>query len=409
MQTDGFTVYEIALSNPDRVGLMSNTSPTRAADKFEQTHGLKLLLFVNAKGEVEKGCYMAIETSTAAELDNVHYKKAGSLNGNVIYYNLNGTMSNGIAYVSGKAQHRISYLPESEVMALKGGDGSRMVQGCSSYYIETGYYYCVFTPYSENCGWQSTGYSSYTICDSNNTQLTLADENYGGGGGGGTSNEGGASQNSNVIPANPYMPGQDKNPQDPKKYMNCFNNISNDGASFKVIVQVQEPVPGMRINYGINGVGHTAITLVKKGNNGVTITQTIGFYPAANKFSGPSKIVDNAKAGEEGNVDFTISMEFDLGSNSDAFGKIVDGVANPPHEYQLFVMNCTAFVVGACSLGGINLPSALNGVAGFYDPLNLVQAMTPSGLGASMRDLKANGDNRVKINPSSTVSKGPCN
>ncbi len=55
------------------------------------------------------------------------------------------------------------------------------------------------------------------------------------------------------------------------------------------------------------------------------------------------------------------------------------------------------------------LPNALNGVATFYDPLNLVQAMTPSELGASMREAKANGDSRVKSNPAPTQNHGPYN
>ena len=86
----------------------------------------------------------------------------------------------------------------------------------------------------------------------------------------------------------------------------------------------------------------------------------------------------------------------------------MDGISNPPTEYELLGMNCTAFVVGVCNLGGITLPNALNGVATFYDPLNLVQAMTPSELGASMRKAKANGDSRVKSNPAPTQSHGPC-
>ncbi|MDQ8004412.1 MAG: hypothetical protein REI64_06390 [Pedobacter sp.] len=160
VKPDDLTVYEITLNNPDRVGLMSNTSKTKDLDKFEQTHALKLLLFVNEQGKVEKGCYMLIEASTAAELINVHYKRAGNLNGNVVYYNLNGAMSNGVAYVNGKAKRRISYLSESEIMAIKRGDDSRMTQGCSMFYIETGYMGCIY----DYCTWYSTGYVGFPIC-----------------------------------------------------------------------------------------------------------------------------------------------------------------------------------------------------------------------------------------------------
>ncbi|WP_461788653.1 hypothetical protein [Pedobacter sp.] len=329
--TDGFTVYEVHLDNPDRVGLMSNISKTKEPTEFENTHGLKMLFFVEGNGKVAKGCYMAVEASTTAELAEVHYKNAGGLNGNVIYYKLDGTMSNGIAYVGGRARHRISYLPDSEMFAIKNGDGSRMAHGCTMRYIETGYYYCVFTPYSENCGWQSTGYSGFPVCDNSGGYVDNDVEQGFEGGSGDNVNS-----SSNIIPLNPYLPGYDKSPIDPKKYANCFKNIQNAGATYKVVVQVQEPTPGIRLNYGVNGVGHTAITLIKKGSNGVTVSQTIGFYPSGNKFSSPSKMVDNAKKSDENNnIEFTVSMEFDLAGNVQAFNKILDGISNPPAEYEL--------------------------------------------------------------------------
>jgi hypothetical protein len=230
------------------------------------------------------------------------------------------------------------------------------------------------------------------------------------GGSSGQSNSG-----SYVIPENPYIPDQDKSAIDPEKYIKCFNNISNVGATYKVIVQVEEPLPGTRINWTpSNGVGHTAITIMKKGSDGVSITQTIGFYPAGStaseKLLGPSKIVDNAKIGDSNKLEFTVSMEFNLGNNTSAFDNILNYISSPPSTYELFGMNCTAFVVGACSSGNITLPSALNGVAGFSDPLNLVQTMVPAGLGNAMRAAKANGDTRVKTNQATAPqSKGACN
>jgi hypothetical protein len=71
--------------------------------------------------------------------------------------------------------------------------------------------------------------------------------------------------------------------------------------------------------------------------------------------------------------------------------------SSPPSTYELFGMNCTAFFVVACASGSITLPSALNGVAGISDPLNLVQTIVPAGLDNTMRAAKANGDTRVKL------------
>lgn len=221
------------------------------------------------------------------------------------------------------------------------------------------------------------------------------------GGGGGTSGSG-----SNTIPNDPYMPGQDHQAINIKDYTKCFENIPNAGASYKISVQVQEPFENSDWNYGKNGVGHTAITLTKTGSNGESITQTIGFYPADNKFVGPSKIVDNATNDP---INFTIQMNFDLGVNGERFNSIINYISNPPKIYELMGMNCTYFINEACKKGGIALPSAWSNIAGFMDPLNVARVMTPAGLAQSLRNLKNNGDNRIKTNPGKApLGKGSC-
>jgi hypothetical protein len=220
---------------------------------------------------------------------------------------------------------------------------------------------------------------------------------------GGDSSTGGIS-GTNVIPSAPYMPGQDHPAINPKDYIKCFENIPDAGASYKISVQVQEPFENSDWNYGKNGVGHTAITLTKTGSNGESITQTIGFYPAANKFEGPSKIVNNGN-----DMDFTIQMNFDMGTNDEKFNAILNYISNPPKTYGLMGVNCTYFINEACKKGDLVLPSAWSNIAGFMDPLNVAQVMTPAGLGQSMRSLKNNNDNRIKTNPGKAPSsKGPC-
>ena len=111
-------------------------------------------------------------------------------------------------------------------------------------------------------------------------------------------------------------------------------------------------------------------------------------------------------------TDYTIRMIFDMGSNTTDFKKILAGVENPPSQYDLLEMNCTAFVVGICSSGGISLPNAFTtvGVAGVG---GVTTAMTPGGLGHSMRNAHSQGDNRVSSGPTSVsnnpASNGPCN
>jgi hypothetical protein len=219
---------------------------------------------------------------------------------------------------------------------------------------------------------------------------------------------GSGSAGSYNIPDDPYMPGQDNVAIDPKKYTKCFESIPNAGATYKVIVQVQEPAPGTSFNWApSNGVGHTAITLIKQGSNGMRVAQTLGFYPADNKISGPSKMVDNSDQ-----TDYTIRMEINMGGNFTDFKKNLSGIESPPSTYELLGMNCTAFVVGVCSLGGITLPNAITTV-GLSGPGGATMAMTPGGLGYSMRAAHAKGDSRVASGPTSTgsnpASNGPCN
>lgn len=267
---------------------------------------------------------------------------------------------------------------------------------------------------SETCQWPPNMCGvTYSLIDS--SEETVCEDVWfpdpptdpGDGGGSGGSGDGGEnSSESNIIPEDLYMPGQDHPAINPKDYVKCFENIPDAGASYKISVQVQEPLENSDWNYGKNGVGHTAITLTKIGSNGESITQTIGFYPAGNKFEGPSKIVDNAS---DDPISFTIQMNFDLGSNGDKFDLILAYISNPPKEYKLLGMNCTAFVFDACNRGGIILPSPWSNIAGFMDPLNVARAMTPAGLGQSMRSLKNNGDNRIKTNPGKApLGKGSC-
>lgn len=155
---------------------------------------------------------------------------------------------------------------------------------------------------------------------------------------------------------------------------------------------------------GKNGVGHTAITLTKTGSNGESITQTLEFYPSGNKFEGPSKIVNNGN-----DMDFTIQMNFDLGANNEKFSSILNYISNPPKTYELMEINCTYFINEACKKGGIALPSAWSNIAGFMAPLNVARVMTPAGLAQSLRNLKNNGDNRIKTNPGKApLGKGSC-
>jgi hypothetical protein len=193
LKYNGLVVYEIAIRNPDKVGITSKPLTDYDISNYEKNHSLKLLLFADENNKIVKGCYMAIEAGSSAELEKVHYKAVNGLSGYIMYYNLDGTLSNGITYTAGKPTYKMKSVSAEKLMLLKNqnnitlaSNGSRVVQGCTTSFIETGYVYCVYTPYSENCGWQSTGYVSYTTCDQDN-DIDQDPESYGGGGGGSTS------------------------------------------------------------------------------------------------------------------------------------------------------------------------------------------------------------------------------
>lgn len=344
---------------------------------------------------ISSDTYLAAKGSSS--YNNSYLKKESGFEGTIVYHDLNGKMLNAFSINKLKPANKqasIKPTPKDKVnIAIPDncvGTPVYEVIGTDCYDVGAYYTYCenVYSIYLGSTGCGSGG----GITNPNAP---------GGGGGGGDSN---GNIVSNTIPENPYMPGQDHPAINPKDYVKCFGNIPDAGASYKIAVQVQEPFENSDWNYGKNGVGHTAITLTKTGSNGESVTQTIGFYPAGNKFEGPSKIVNNGN-----DMDFTIQINFDLGANSETFNSILNYISNPPKIYELAGVNCTYFINEGCKKGNISLPSAWSNIAGFMDPLNVVRVMTPAGLAQSMRALKNNGDNRIKTNPGKAPSsKGPC-
>lgn len=415
-------VQEIRLKNPERI--IQTSVITDKPENFEKRNDIRLIVFKNKETDkVINVVYMSvINDGELMDLTKIQYKKSNNLTGKILFYGLDGQFLNGWHYTKGKIDQSIAPSTEKAYQArvkrtLEAGLGKLAsiknenktsyimpafecnVEMVPSYGISCvgvdGYMQC--QPYFQ--GYTYVEYCQYVEGNGNNNGGGVTNPPNGGGNGSGGSNN---------IPDDPYMPGQDHVAIDPKKYTKCFESIPNAGATYKVIVQVQEPVPGTSFNWApANGVGHTAITLIKQGSNGMRVTQTLGFYPAGNKISGPSKMVDNSDQ-----TDYTIRMEINMGGNLTDFNKIISGIESPPSTYQLFGMNCTAFVVGVCSMGGITLPNALTTV-GLSGPGGATMAMTPGGLGSSMRAAHAQGDSRVASGPSSTgnnpASNGPCN
>lgn len=424
-----FLIYEVKLENPEGIFTSYSTIDLKSHDNLS-TNTFRIIVFVNKKDNKDiKGGYLSIAPKNK-ELDpqNIHFSSLEDFSGKVSLYDMSSRFVKGLIYDAGLVKQVMSnsgtVLKRNELYNLY--QKSTPLNGVMGHMPNTvmlneSCNYDLEPVYGQAC--VEAGESGQVTCNpyvryynviyhcQDEESIEPTDLNNPGGGGGS-----GETYPSDVIPDNPVTPGQDKSPIDPKKYTDCFSNIPDAGATYKVTVQVEEPVPGTRLNYDIlnpisgRGVGHTAITVTKTGADGASVTQTVGFYPAESTFASPSKMVDNAKAGDTEKIEFTVSMEFDLGNDATNFNKILSHIASPPANYNLFGMNCTAFVVGACSSGGINLPDAMTVIARPLDPAGFVNAMTPAGLGDSMRKAKAAGDNRVK--PTQKVaptSKGACN
>ena len=413
------TVFEVDLSNPNHIFIGAIGSDKNKLEQDMAKNNIKMLLFKdNATDQIVAGCYMWL-TDLDGVIQNMHYNNLNNFTGKLRFFNVNGSFSNGWVYDKGRITGKLSPSTSVPKVVEIAGSGKLMstknnklmtvpAGECSPEYIPITGMACVGSGGYQTC----TPYTRWEYienhCNDGGDGGNGGD--YYGSHGGGSGNGGENSSESNVIPEDPYMPGQDHTAINPKDYTKCFENIPDAGASFKIIVQVEEPIPGTSANYDYTtptngrGVGHTAITLTKTGADGSSITQTIGFYPAANKFKGPSKLVDNGNE-QEGRLEPTINMTFAVDQNN--FDKILAKINNSPKEYDLMAMNCTAFVVGTCKTGGIILPNAYTTV-GLSGPGGTSYAMTPGGLGKAMRDLQ--NDNRINKTPSKVPQgKGSCN
>lgn len=255
---------------------------------------------------------------------------------------------------------------------------------------------------SEDCGWYDSSYIDsegvFTIHSDQICSYNIYDDGfYPDMGGGGdsqlTQDPMGGGGSAGADPSTPPavvadLPAVSNPAISPKDYMKCFGNVADAGATMKVTVYVQEPLPGTSFPYGTNGVGHTAVGLSKTGTDG-TVNQVVGFYPvsASDALGGPSKLVDNGSV-----TAFNVSITYTV--NASQFNSIVNYIANPPATYDLYNFNCTNFAIAACQTAGITLPNAdtivgLNGVGGW------AHSMTPAGLGSSLDAMKgqSNVDN----------------
>ncbi|MDP2421443.1 hypothetical protein [Sediminibacterium sp.] len=236
-------------------------------------------------------------------------------------------------------------------------------------------------------------------------EYLLTDYSGGGGGGGG-----GGYTPPPVISADEEN-AENKEKIDPKKYMDCFGNVPDAGATCTISIYADIPVDGhpeILFDWSQGNPGHVFIEMYKLGQNGGLVTQTIGFYPSTGfKVLGGgdvnSKVVDNAS--HEYNARYTIPIS--PGQLQAAIGQVN---AYSGNSYNMTTFNCVDFALGifnAATGGGISITK--QNIPGYPTPGG---SNTPQGVYNAINDLGGwgtPGASTVGSKAYGGTSKGPCN
>lgn len=415
LEYSDFWVYEVTVSNPNKIGITSKQLTVQDIAHYENTHALRLLLFVNPQTQtVVKGCYMAIEVNNSADLEKVHYKKINGLNGQVVYYNLDGTFSNGVVYVAGKPMYKIQNLPAQEMLELKKQgnsilqkNASMTVQGCSTYYIEMGYVGCVY----DFCHWYSTGGAYFTTCGGGYDLEASMDDIYGGGGGGdgniGNGGGGGSGAYSAEDPSDTYEVETLADSINLKSKLDCFKGVPNNANTTytaKICADLPDDSNPLAL-IGPDRVGHAFIILTKT-NGSNTITQTFGFYPqkGIKSISGlyvNSQIEDDGATQHQYNASYTVNL------NQLDFERVMNSAKTySALKYNLNSFNCTDYALAVFNAGldnnnQISVPD--------WIPSTYNYGTTPTGLYKKIKEMKDAGKSGAATTTGNAPSSSNCN
>ena len=325
--------------------------------------------------------------------DGIRYQRGqkvrtADFTGRIFIYDETYRLLSGLVYSGGRPMGRIRPAPAAPSPQARVNMMS-VTGDCawydSSYTDSEG----ILTVYSEfDC--------SYSFYDSGDAGFDPGSGDFAGGGGGGGGAIAGAPEVSN-------LPGEDQAKIDPSRYLTCFGNVpTNSTTKLQVTVYVQEPWPGTSFNIGPNSVGHTAIGLTKTTGN-ISVTQTMGFYPDAtgkDKMHAPGKLVDNSA------LDFNVSITYTV--DAVTFANLINYLNSPLPAYDITALNCTGYAYSACQYAGITLPDPYTTVGLPYPYGTQAVAMTPAGLGNSIRSMQ----DKTGVNTDGGrigQSHGPCN
>ena len=251
----------------------------------------------------------------------------------------------------------------------------------------------------------------------------------GGGGGGGTGGGGNGGGGSVPPPNDPTGPvtviddemmevdfeSQYADPAiDLDKYLKCFDNIPDAGATCKITIHADVPVnsdPTKMFDWSAGSPGHTWIRIEKNGANGSgSASQHIGFYP---KTGWKTMLTDaplDGKFVDNSNHEFNASYEVSV-SPENLKSAIMRILQLRNVKYDIDDYNCTDWAIEVWR--SAVSPSIWFDIPRFHMPgsLSPYGTSTPQGLYEKIKELQEAGvqGTTVPVIGWSGSSTGPCN
>ena len=212
-----------------------------------------------------------------------------------------------------------------------------------------------------------------------------------------------------------FEPSEDLSPIDVTKFVKCFANIPDEGATCSIEILTDIPVdkdPNKLFNWQTRSVGHTFLQ-IKKTNGNLSQMQNIGFYPESDwktlltTAPVPGKFVDN------GQHEFNASLSMNL--TPEEFTKTLNEIAylSSSVKYDIDEFNCTDFALDVFNttrisnpleipkydIPGGTAPNGTNTPQGLYNELKVMQA----------QGMESNNINIPGYKGYVAASDGPCN
>lgn len=201
---------------------------------------------------------------------------------------------------------------------------------------------------------------------------------------------------------------------DLEKYLKCFDNIPDDGATCSIEIFTDLPVdndPTKLFDWKTESPGHTFLQ-IKKSNGGKYALQNIGFYPNSNW----KNILDadpvDSKIVDDGGHEFHASLKMNL--TPDRLHWVIDKAKElSTQKYDMDEFNCTDFAMEVFNYArNIPLDIPRYGIPG---GIGSYPSRTPQGLYVKLKEMHDKNDpeaGNITIGIQKgwvADSDGPCN